>query len=402
MKRLLVVPLIAGLAACVVAPVRSPPPAYVPAAPAPQQQYAPPPPPASYYPPASDQSYYSPPTDENYLPPPPEPVVSVYVDPPVQQPEPISVPWAPPPMLVEDPGPPPFLGSVWTGGYWVWEGQWVWAHGRWLPPPAVGYVWTPPYYENRAGVVVFVAGFWRAPGVAFVAPAPGLSITVLAARPGVFMGPPVQGPAGVFVPPPPGSRPGLIVPAPVGTNPAVVVGAPPLLHPGMEVRPGDSAHVQIVAPANATAGGRPFNSMAPAQAQLAAAQTPVVRVAAPAPASRNAIPSFSPRSGFSKLPEARPTQSVVMQPNVLRAAPSAAGLAMPPPPGGGPRPYAQPQGQPRPQSNVARPAQPGAPARQTASAGHPQRTRPEAAHSGPKPAPKKEHEREHVEKERRE
>ena len=215
------------------------------------------------------------------------------------------------------------------------------------------------------------------------------------------MGPPVQGPPGVFVPPPPGSRPGVIVPAPVGTNPAVVVGAPPLLRPGMEVRPGDSGHVQIVAPANVTAGGRPFNSMAPAQAHLAAAQTPVVRVAAPAPASRNAIPSFSPRAGFSKLPEARAVQPVVTQPNVLRTAPTAGGPSVPPPPGSGPRAYTQPQGQAR--LNAARSPQPGAPGPQTANAAHPQGARPEAGHPGQKSAQKKEHEqREHAEKERRE
>jgi len=181
-KRLLVVlPLIAGIAACVVQPVPppgpqyppppppqtfvpppaqyipSPPPQYEPAAP-PAQYFPPPPPPpqGSYYPPASDGAYYPQTNDVNY--PPPEPVVSVYVDPPTQQPEPIGVPWAPPPMLVEDPGPMPFYGAVWTGGYWVWDGQWVWAHGRWLPPPMVGYGWTPPYYEHRGAVVVFVPG----------------------------------------------------------------------------------------------------------------------------------------------------------------------------------------------------------------------------------------------------
>jgi len=235
----------------------------------------------------------------------------------------------------------------------------------------------------------------------------------------------VQGPSGVFVPPPPGSRPGLIVPAPVGTNPAVVVGAPPLLRPGMEVRPGDGGHVQIVAPANVTASGRPVNTMAPVQAHLAAAQTPVVRVAAPTPVSRNAIPTFNPRSGFSKLPEARPVQPVVSQPNALRASPSAGGPSMESPPGAGSRAFAQPQGEPRFNAQ-ARPAQPSAPApqaggppsepqfktarrppqrgsvaQQAAASGHATGARPEGGRPGAKPAPKKEHEREHAEKERR-
>lgn len=67
------------------------------------------------------------------------PVVSVYVDPPLYQPPPIAVAWAPPPMLVEVPPPPPFAGAVWTGGYWTWQGNWVWAAGRWSAPPQPGY-----------------------------------------------------------------------------------------------------------------------------------------------------------------------------------------------------------------------------------------------------------------------
>jgi len=374
-KRLLLLPVIASLAACVVEPAQPPPPVYVPPPqpqymPPPPQVYAPPPPQpyppaqAQYLPPpppAPEQSYYPPATYENYQPPPPEPVVSVYVDPPVQQPAPIGVPWAPPPMLVEYPGPPPFYGAVWTGGYWVWEGQWVWAHGRWLPPPAVGYGWNPPYYENRAGVVVFIPGFWRPPGVVFVAPAPTVSITVVSVRPGVVMGPPVQGPVGVFVPPPPGSHPGLIVPAPVGTNPAVVVGAPPLVHPGMQVRPGEGGNVQIVAPANVTAGGQPVNTMAPNQAHLAASQTPVVRAQAPTPASPNAIPTFNPKHGYSPLPEARSVQPVVTQPNLVRPSPPAYGA-----PAASPSPASHPYGQPsgQPQFNAERSPQVGAPAPQ--------------------------------------
>ena len=62
-----------------------------------------------------------------YSPPPPRPVavysapvqdeavVSVYVDPPLVQPEPIAVQWAPPPMLVEVPPPQPYAEAIWTG-----------------------------------------------------------------------------------------------------------------------------------------------------------------------------------------------------------------------------------------------------------------------------------------------
>src|SRR5439155_1563899 len=81
----------------------------------------------------------------------PQAVVSVYVEPPISQPPPIAVAWAPPPMLVEAPPPMPFDGAVWIGGYWVWEGNWVWAAGRWTPPPQPNYLWVHPYYEHRDG-----------------------------------------------------------------------------------------------------------------------------------------------------------------------------------------------------------------------------------------------------------
>ena len=65
------------------------------------------------------------PAPEVYVPAPPPPVVSVYVEPPIDQPPPIAIGWAPPSMLVESPPPPPFSEAVWVGGYWVWQGNWV-------------------------------------------------------------------------------------------------------------------------------------------------------------------------------------------------------------------------------------------------------------------------------------
>ena len=106
------------------------------------------------------------PAPEVYVPAPPPPVVSVYVEPPISQPPPIAVGWAPPAMLVESPPPPPFAEAVWVGGYWVWQGNWVWAHGHWMGPPRPNYGWVHPYYENRDGVVIFIGGHWSAPGVA--------------------------------------------------------------------------------------------------------------------------------------------------------------------------------------------------------------------------------------------
>jgi hypothetical protein len=344
-KRILVLPLVVGilgLAAIGPAPAQQadylpppppPPPDYVP----PPPDYAPTQPPPDYAPPPGyDSSAYPPPdgayadSDQDYVPPPPDPVVSVYVDPPTEEPEPIGVPWAPPPMLVEDPGPPPYFGAVWTGGYWVWGGRWLWAHGRWLGAPMAGYAWTQPYYENRDGVVIFVPGYWRAPGLVFVAPAMGISILMVTAAPGVVMGPPPRGPNCIFVPPPPGSRLGIVVPAPLGTSPAVVIGAPPVVRFGMQVRLGDEGHVRIEAPATATASGRAVTVMAPREAHLAAAQRPIVRVAAPVPASSNAIRGFNPRGPLPTLPRAVAVKPVIAAPEQLhraaradRAAPAA-------------------------------------------------------------------------------
>ncbi|WP_418132714.1 hypothetical protein ABL849_23325 [Variovorax sp. 375MFSha3.1] len=239
------------------------------------------------------------------------PVVSVYVDPPLYQPPAIAVAWAPPPMLVEVPPPSPFVGAVWTGGYWTWHGNWVWAAGRWSAPPQPGYAWVQPYYEHRDNVVVFVAGHWSPPGVAFVPPPLGLSLAVSIAAAGVVAGIAPIGPPGVFVPAPPGSRPGLIVPAPIGTPPAVVVSAPPVTNVGMRVQnttinnvtnnttvnnitnvtniTNNNQTVKVVAPASATASGRPFEAAIPASAHLAAALPPVVHSMAPVPASPKPI-----------------------------------------------------------------------------------------------------------------
>ena len=56
-------------------------------------------------------------------------------EPALSQPAPIAVDWAPPPMLIETLPPQPSDDAVWTGGYWVWRGDWVWAEGRWSAPP---------------------------------------------------------------------------------------------------------------------------------------------------------------------------------------------------------------------------------------------------------------------------
>lgn len=253
----------------------------------------------------------------------PQPVVSIYVDPPLFQPPPIRVTWAPPPMLVDAPPPMPYPGAVWTGGYWVWEGNWVWAYGRWSSPPRPGYGWVNPYYENRGGAVIFVNGFWAAPGVSFVAPSLSVNIAFGEVAVGVAAGPRPMGPDGVFVPAPPGSRLGLIVPAPIGTSPSVVTSAPPIIRGGMHININNNVtnnnvtnmrnvtnvtnitNVTIVAPASATANGQVVNTSVPAQAHLAAAMPPVIKAVAPVPTSVKPVPAYTPGRPLARLPPAQ-------------------------------------------------------------------------------------------------
>lgn len=265
----------------------------------------------------------------------PQPVVSVNIEPPVvdtqqEQPQPIAVSWAPPAMLVEPPPPQPDPASVWVGGYWVWQGNWVWAHGHWAPPPRPHYRWVHPYYENRHGVVLFITGHWAAPGVVFRPPGMGIHFRIEPPGPGVTPGPRPLGPDGCFVPPPPGSRPGIIIPAPIGTAPAVVTGAPPVRAAGMRILYNGGTnltagtHVTIIAPASATISGEAVNRSVPAQAHLAAMLTPVVQAQAPAPRLTRAFPSFVPGGRAIALP---PPQAVRVA-NLPRSRPSAGSLAM--------------------------------------------------------------------------
>lgn len=266
------------------------------------------------------------------------PVISVYVDPPMVQPEPIAVSWAPPAMLVEVPPLSPFPMAVWTGGYWDWHDRWVWSAGRWMAPPQFGYGWVQPYYEHRDNAVLFISGYWSAPGVRFVPPPPGISIAFAAIAVGVIAGPPPIGPQGVFVPPPPGSRSGLIVPAPMGTPPAVVTSAPPVTNVGMRIRnttvnnisnvtnttnvtniaSTSTSNFTVTAPAAATASGKPFEAAVPAAAHLAAALPPVMRLEAPIPVSTKPVAAFVASRASAPLPAAQ-----MIRPAPASGAPSA-------------------------------------------------------------------------------
>jgi len=251
----------------------------------------------------------------------PAAVVSIAYQPAISQPAAIAVGWAPPPMLVEVPPPVPFPYAVWVGGYWVWQGEWVWAHGQWMAPPRAEYMWVHPYYEHRGDEVIFVDGHWSPPGVVFVPPPPGVHLVVETPAVGVIPGPRPRGPDGCFVPAPPGSRAGIIIPAPIGTAPAVVTSAPPVVAPGMRITNNVTnntnvtnvtnvtnitrvTNVTIIAPASATASGHAVNTSIPAAPHLAAARPAVVQARAPQPVTSKPLPTYVPGSRPPALPHA--------------------------------------------------------------------------------------------------
>ena len=333
--RLALYALLAALTGCVV---------YQTPAPAPVQ-----PPPEAYPPQAEAPAAEAPPPEESA----PAPAVSVYVEPPVVQPAPVVVGWAPPPLLVEVPPASPFFGAVWVGGYWVWQGNWVWAHGHWMGPPQPDYVWVHPYYEHRGDAVIFIDGHWSAPGVAFMPPPPGLRLVAETPAYGVIPGPRPIGPEGCFVPAPPGSRAGIIVPAPVGTAPAVVTSAPAVVTVGMRItnnvtnannvtnnnvtnvtnitRVTNVTNVTIVAPPGATANGRAFNTSVPAAPHLAASRPALVQARAPEPVSTRPLPVYTPGSRPPALPHPVPMRPQPVNAGVAPAHPGEAVSAHPTP-----------------------------------------------------------------------
>jgi len=411
--------LLAALAGCVI---------QVPA-PAPSQ-----PAPEAYPPQAAAPPAEAPPPEESA----PAPAVSVNVEPAEVQPAPIAVGWAPPPMLVEAPPPMPYAGAVWVGGYWVWQGNWVWAHGQWMGPPQPDYVWVHPYYEHRGDEVIFIDGHWSAPGVVFVPPPPGMRFAVETPAYGVIPGPRPIGPEGCFVPAPPGSRAGIIIPAPVGTAPAVVTSAPAVVNVGMRItnnatsvnntsvnnttvnnvtnvtnvtRVTNVTNVTIVAPPGATASGRAYNTMVPAAPHLAAARPALVQARAPEPVSTRPLPVYTPGSRPPELPHPQPIHpqpvNAGMAPQAAHPTPTAFGhdpghvnpesvRSERPYPGGYENPSAQTQGDHKPPlqpQNASAPAQPQnayrpAPQPQNAYRPAPQ---PQKEHGNAAPQPQNEH-----------
>jgi hypothetical protein len=208
----------------------------------------------------------------------------------VSEPMPIAIGWAPPPLRIDVPPSPHDAGADWVAGFWNWNrGAWRWQDGEWAIAPQNGFHWVNPYYENRHGLVIFIPGYWSAPGLAFVPPIPGLRLAVERADGEGRRGTPPKGPDGVFIPAPPGSRAGVIVPAPIGTAPAVVTAAPPLANSGMSITAdintdldvdegritmSEGTDVILHAPRSATLDHRAFEQAVPADAALAAALYP--------------------------------------------------------------------------------------------------------------------------------
>jgi hypothetical protein len=67
----------------------------------------------------------------------------------------------PPPPQYEVVGVAPGPGFIWVGGYWHWNGRWVWYGGHYARPPHPGAVWIHARYEWHGGRRVYIAGFWR-------------------------------------------------------------------------------------------------------------------------------------------------------------------------------------------------------------------------------------------------
>jgi hypothetical protein len=67
---------------------------------------------------------------------------------------------APPALVVESYGTPPYPGYVWIGGYWNWSGgRHVWVRGHWDAPRA-GYRWEPHHWVHRGDGWHLSQGHW--------------------------------------------------------------------------------------------------------------------------------------------------------------------------------------------------------------------------------------------------
>ncbi len=80
---------------------------------------------------ATDTTYRRVPPQVIYEAPLPQQGVTVYSDYPLYPSAPARAQWTTPPVPLEIIPYQPYPEAVWIGGYWVWQGNWVWAPGRW-------------------------------------------------------------------------------------------------------------------------------------------------------------------------------------------------------------------------------------------------------------------------------
>jgi hypothetical protein len=83
----------------------------------------------------------------------------VYHDPYRQ--EQVLIQVAPPPPQVEVIGVAPYVGHIWLGGAWFWEGgRHIWHPGHW-EAPRPGHVWVPHHWEHDGQSWHFREGYWN-------------------------------------------------------------------------------------------------------------------------------------------------------------------------------------------------------------------------------------------------
>ena len=72
-----------------------------------------------------------------------------------------SVGLTPPAPVVETAPPPPAPGSVWTSGYWSWDGaKYVWVPGQYAVPPFPAAVWIGGRWVPHGARWVWTNGHW--------------------------------------------------------------------------------------------------------------------------------------------------------------------------------------------------------------------------------------------------
>jgi hypothetical protein len=68
----------------------------------------------------------------------------------------------PPPMAEAAPvAPGPEVDYLWIGGWWGWDGRWVWHAGYWARRPHPGAVWVPHAWARSSRGWVHSGGRWR-------------------------------------------------------------------------------------------------------------------------------------------------------------------------------------------------------------------------------------------------